>query len=419
MPKLGLGIDVLTAAQDRIRWTFDNFERVYLSFSGGKDSGTMMHLVMEEAIKRQRRIGILAIDWECQLSHTIDFMREMFTLYREWIDPHWVALPMKTWNACSQIETEWTAWDQSKRELWVRQPEAQSITDFARYPFYFEGMPFEEFVPAFGVWYAQGEPCACFVGIRADESLNRFRTIARSNKPTYEGKMWTTNVEADVWNIYPIYDWRTEDIWTYHGKTGLPYNKLYDRMHQAGMKLSQMRICEPFGDEARKGLWLYQVVEPAMWAKVCLRVAGANAGALYSNEKGAVMGNHQIALPEGHTYESFAHHILSTMPPRTAEHYKNKLAVYIKWWSRRGYNEGIPDFTEVRLESAGKVPSWRKIVKTFLKNDFWCKGLGFSPTKSQAYQKYVDLSKRRRNEWGIFPTEQTEETHANPEVNAQ
>lgn len=405
MPKRGLGIDVYTAAKERIEWTFDNFERVYMSFSAGKDSTVMLHMVMEEAAKRSRKVGCFFIDWECQIGLTIQFAKQMYAKYAEHIEPHWVALPVKTWNACSQIEPEWTAWDPEKQDLWVRQPEPESITDPSFYPFYYSGMPFEEFVPAFGEWYAKGKPCACFVGIRADESLNRFRSVARSDKPTYQGKPWTTNAIADTWNVYPIYDWRTEDIWTYFAKHDKPYNKLYDRMHQAGIKISQMRICEPFGDEARKGLWLYQVVEPAMWAKVCLRVAGANTGALYSQEKGAVLGNHKIALPEGHTYESFAKHLLNTMPPRTAEHYKGKLAVYIKWWGKRGYPDGVPDSADARLEAQGKVPSWRKVVKTFLKNDYWCKGLGFSPTKSHAYQRYLELAKKRRNEWNIFPTE--------------
>lgn len=403
MPKHKIGIDVLTAAKQRIEWTFDTFEKIYLSFSAGKDSAVMLHLVMDEAKKRNRKVGCFFIDWECQIKLTIDFAKKMYAEYANNIEPYWVALPIKTWNSCSQIEPEWTAWDNEKKELWVRQPEPESITDMAYFPFYYEGMPFEEFVPKFGEWYAQGQSCACFVGIRADESLNRFRTIARSDKPKYDGKAWTTNAIADVWNIYPIYDWRTEDIWTYFAKASKPYNKLYDRMHQAGIKISQMRICEPFGDEARKGLWLYQVVEPSMWAKVCLRVAGANTGALYSTEKGAVLGNHHISLPKGHTYESFAKHLLNTMPPKTAEHYKNKLAVYIKWWSKRGYDQNIPDLAEVRLESAGKVPTWRKICKTFLRNDYWCKGLGFSPTKSAAYQKYIELSKKRRKEWNIFP----------------
>jgi predicted phosphoadenosine phosphosulfate sulfurtransferase len=402
LPKRGLGIDVLTAAKERINWTFNTFNKIYLSFSAGKDSTVMLHLVMEEAKRRNRKVGVFFLDWECQIGLTVDFAERMYKEYAENIEPYWIALPITTWNACSQIEPEWTAWDRKKEQLWVRQPNAMSITSMDYFPFYYEGMPFEEFVPSFGQWYANGESCGCFVGIRADESLNRFRTVARSNKPKYEGKSWTTNVCADVWNIYPIYDWKTEDIWRYLSK-GKSYNKLYDRMHQAGIKISQMRICEPFGDEARKGLWLYQVVEPQMWAKVCLRVAGANTGALYCNEKGAILGNHHISLPNGHTYESFAKHLLSTMPKRTSEHYKNKLAVYIKWWSKRGYDEGIPDSAEVRLESAGKVPTWRKVCKTILRNDYWCKGLGFSPTKNHAYQRYVEMSKKRRKEWGIFP----------------
>lgn len=402
MPKRGLGIDVYTAAQERIEWTFDTFDKVYLSFSGGKDSTVLLHMVMAEAIKRKRKVGLLFIDWECQMRLTIDFVRDMYRQYADHIIPYWVALPMKTWNACSQFEPEWTAWELAKRDLWVRQPDALSITDPSAFPFYYDGMPFEEFVPAFGEWFADGEECAAFVGIRADESLNRFRTVARKNKPTYDGKPWTTNVEADVWNVYPIYDWHVTDIWGYLAKERRQYNRLYDRMYQAGMTPHQMRICEPFGDEARKGLWLYQAVEPEMWAKVSLRVAGANTGNLYSRERGAVMGNAFIALPEGHTYESFANHLLSTMPGPTAQHYKNKLAVYLKWWSVRGYPDGIPDMVEARLESAGKVPSWRKIVKTFLKNDYWCKGLGFSPTKSSAYEKYQALMARRRKEWDIF-----------------
>jgi len=403
MPKRGLGTDVYSAAKERIEWTFDNFEKIYLSFSGGKDSTVMIHMVMDEAKKRGRKVGCFFLDWECQITHTIEFCQQMFAEYSEQIEPYWFALPVKTWNSCSQIEPEWTAWDNGKKELWVRQPAPESITDASKFPFYYEGMPFEEFVPEFGKWYADGKLCACFVGIRADESLNRFRTIARANKPKYDGKAWTTNAIADVWNVYPIYDWRTDDIWTYLGKYKKPYNKLYDCMHQAGVKISQMRICEPFGDEARKGLWLYQIVEPAMWAKVCLRVAGANTGALYCGEKGAILGNHHISLPDGHSYESFANHLLKTMVPKTSEHYKNKLAVYIKWWSKRGYDQGIPDSAEVRLESAGKVPSWRKVCKTFLRNDYWCKGLGFSPTKSAAYQKYIELSKKRRKAWNIFP----------------
>jgi predicted phosphoadenosine phosphosulfate sulfurtransferase len=202
--------------------------------------------------------------------------------------------------------------------------------------------------------------------------------------------------------VYPIYDWNTEDIWTFHGKTGAAHNPLYDRMHQAGMTIHQMRICEPFGDTQKHSLWLYQVVEPAMWAKLVYRVAGANSGALYANESGNVMGNRQISLPTGHTWESYANFLLRTMPPKTAEHYRNKIAVYLNWWRSRGYPEGVPQEAERTLETYGKVPSWRKICKTLLGNDYWCRWLGFSPTKTSAYAKYMDLMKRRRKQWQIF-----------------
>jgi len=404
MPKRYLGKDVLTAAQERISWTFDEFERIYCSFSAGKDSGVMVHLVCEEARKRGRKIGLFMLDWEAQFSLTIDFAKHIFEEYADCIEPYWVAVPIKTWNACSMHEPEWKSWDQDKKNLWVRQPDPISITDPETFPFWYDGIMFEEFVPTFGQWYAQGQKCAAFVGIRTQESLNRFRSLSRE-KPMYGGKHYTTNVVEDVWNVYPIYDWQTEDIWRYHANSGKQHNKLYDRMHQAGMTIHQMRICEPFGDESRKGLWLYQVVEPLTWAKLVLRVNGANTGKVYANERGNVMGNHTITLPDGHTWESFALSLLQSTPPKTSQHYKNKIAVYLKWWQSRGYPEGIPDEVDLKIENTGKAPSWRRICKTLLKNDYWCKYLGFSPTKTSAYQKYTELMERRRKNWNIFSDE--------------
>lgn len=401
MPKKRLDKNVFDAAVERINWTFDNFDRIYCSFSAGKDSGVMTHLVCQEARKRGRKIGLFFLDWECQFSLTIDFAKIIFETYKDCIEPYWVSVPIKTWNACSMYEPEWTAWDESKQNLWAREKDEISIKDGSFFPFWYDGIMFEEFVPTFGQWYAKGEKCACFVGIRTQESLNRFRSLSRE-KPMYDGKAYTTNVVENVWNVYPIYDWVTEDIWTYHGKTGLPYNKLYDRMHQAGMSLHSMRICEPMGDESRKGLWLYQVVEPSLWARIVMRVNGANTGKMYSNERGNVMGNHTITLPDGHNWESFAKSILESCPPQTSQHYKNKIAVYINWWRKHGYPDSIPDESPIKIENAGKAPSWRRICKCLLRNDYWCKYLGFSPTKTSAYQRYTDMMKKRREQWGIF-----------------
>lgn len=58
--------NVLTATRDRISKVFDEFEKIYVSFSGGKDSSVMTHLVIEEAIKRNKIVGLLIIDLEAQ-----------------------------------------------------------------------------------------------------------------------------------------------------------------------------------------------------------------------------------------------------------------------------------------------------------------------------------------------------------------
>lgn len=397
-----LGIDVLTASKERIKWAFDNFEKICISFSGGKDSTAMTHLVMEEAIKRNRKVALLFIDWEIQYKLTIEHVQHIYDMYKDYIIPYWVALPLLTDNACSMYEPEWISWDKAKENLWTRKPPKIAITDENYFPFYYYKITFEEFVPLFGEWYGEGKSTACFVGIRTRESLNRYRALTNKKKNKYQDKMFTTCVTDDVYNVYPIYDWSAEDDWKYFGKTKKPYNKLYDRFFQAGLTLHQMRVDEPFGDTTRRSLWLYQIIEPETWGKMVLRVNGANSGSLYSRDNGNILGNRSITLPKGHTWQSFSNFLLDTMPKKTAEHYKTKIAVYIKWYMNRGYVDGIPDEVDKQMEKQNDVPSWRRICQTLLRNDYWCKGLGFSPTKQSAYNQYLERMKKKRKEWNIY-----------------
>ena len=408
--KRQIGLNVLEAAQKRIAWVFDEFPRIYVSFSGGKDSTVMLHLVMSEAIKRGRRVGVLFVDLEGQYKLTIDHVQAMYDLYATHIEPYWVALPIHLRNAVSMYQHHWICWHPEAREAWIRTPPEMAVTDSGAFPFYHYAMEFEEFVPAFGKWYAQGEACACFVGIRTGESLNRWRTIAGHGikwRDESGKKNWAGYVGETLWNIYPIYDWTEKDIWAYHGKTKLPYNRLYDRMYQAGLTLHQMRICQPYGDDQRKGLWLFHIIEPETWARVVARVNGANSGALYAQESGNILGNLKISKPEGHTWESFANLLLESLPPKTKEHYKNKIAVFLYWWQQRGYPHGIPDEADPKEEAAKNVPSWRRICKVLLRNDYWCKGLSFSQHKSQSYEKYLRIMRQRRAKWGIYSNTQS------------
>lgn len=402
MPKRGLGVTVEEAARERISWAFDRCDRAYCSFSAGKDSTVMVHLVMAEAIRRNRKVGLLLVDLEGQYAVTIRHAQTVFEMYREHIEPYWVCLPILLRNAVSVYEPRWQCWDPDQREAWIRPVPEGAISDPGYFPWFRRGMEFEEFVPEFGEWYAQGERTACFVGIRADESLNRFRTVASGTKQMLEGQRYTSLITPSVYNVYPIYDWRTEDLWTWHARNPeMPYNELYDLMHLAGLSIHQMRICQPYGDDQRRGLWLFHLIEPETWARVVARVNGANGGALYVQEWGNINGYRRVTKPPGHTWRTFAELLLKSMPPAMEEHYSNKITLFEKWWIERGYPRGIPDEAPYAVEAARKAPSWRRVVKSLLRNDYWGKGLGFSQQKSEAYLRYLDLMRRRKAQWGI------------------
>ena len=397
--KIQLEINVLQAARERISFTFDNFESIFLSFSGGKDSSVMFHLVMDEAIKRNRKIAIMLIDFEAQYKNTEAHALEMFERYKGNIDLHWICLPIKLRNASSNFEPVWTCWDAEREADWVRPlPKHEGVvSDIDFYPFFQSGMEFEEFIILFGEWYGQGKPTAGFVGIRADESLNRYRTIAIFDKQMYQEKRWTTLAGDNLYNIYPIYDWRTRDIWIYHAlNPDREHNKIYDLMHQAGVKPSQQRLCQPYGDDQRRGLWLYHILEPETWFKVVARCNGVNSGALYIQESGNINGYNKIKIPEGHTYKSFCNLLLSTMPPITRDHFVERFRVFLKGWRGRGYQNGIPDVAPKVLEDQHWAPSYRRLCKVLLRNDWWCKGLGMTQPKSEAYGRYLDIKKKRK-----------------------
>ncbi len=402
MPKRYLSKSVLEAAHERISWMFDKFARIYVSFSAGKDSTVMLHLVAAEARRRNRRIGILLVDLEGQYRCTIEHAEQCIQQYEDIADVFWVALPIALRNAVSVYEPKWLCWDPDKKSAWIRQPSRYSIRDESYFPFFRRGMEFEEFVPEFGEWYAQGELTACCVGIRSDESLNRFRTIVSMRKIKLEDRGYTSLVTPNVFNVYPIYDWRTEDIWTWHARyPQYCYNKLYDLMAKAGLAISQMRICQPYGDDQRRGLWLFHVLEPETWARVVARVNGANGGALYIQEWGNINGYRQITKPPGHTWRSFAALLISSMPPAMEKHYRDKVLLFERWWSERGYPSGIPDEADHAMETQHLAPSWRRVCKSLLRNDYWCKGLGFSQHKSDAYERYQSMMGRRRENWDV------------------
>lgn len=419
--------NVFVAAQERISYIFDEFKNICISFSGGKDSGVCLNLMIDEARKRKRKFGVMFIDVEASYEMTIEFVKTMIEENRDVIIPYWISLPMESPNSLSYLEPTWIWWDKEKEAIWVREiPEMEYVITEENNPIdlYKKNMPFEEFVKIFGLWFGKGEKTAIIVGLRTDESLNRYRAIV-AGKKLYKNKKYSTNIIKEIYNFYPIYDWRVEDIWTYNGKYNKKYNPLYNLMYKAGVSISQMRVDEPFGNESKAGLNLFKVIEPATWIKVVNRVSGANFGNIYHGTK--IMKSN-YTLPKNHTWKSFTKFLLSTLPPATAAHYKIKFIKFIKYWYKKGCpipedmielleskysdyiensnsisNRGAKNKTVIRfrkiLDEAPEIGmakqflTWKRMAMCIIKNDFLCKGLYFGTTKDLTVRQQKIMEK--------------------------
>ena len=394
----------------------------------------MLNLVLDymRANGITKKIGVQILDNEANYSHSLDFMHSILEKNLDLLEVYWCCLPITLPCTVSAYHIDWQCWGEGDRERWIRpMPDKPYIVNLQNHPFDFfhEDMSYDEFWDGFGHWYSQGKLCANLIGIRASESLNRYRAILNPDKTMLDGKCWTKKNGPTNYNVYPIYDWRTEDIWTANCKFDWEYNKLYDIFYRAGIPVSKMRVASPFMSESKSSLSMYRVIDSECWARLCSRVQGANFVATYGKQ----LTYRSVSLPEGHTWKSFVKFLLDTLPKESAENFKQRFVQSIKFWGRTG--RGLPEEViadleknNVRFKINGTTPhggnhlrrvviklppdqldslqchnsqvtSWKRFAMTILKNDHTCKYMGLAPTQEQArrqreiMKKYKTLGK--------------------------
>ena len=413
--KIYLNQNVYEAAQERIKFIFDEFERVCVSFSGGKDSTVVMHLAIDEARRRGRKIDVMFVDVEAFYKMTIDHIKSMFEENRDVVCPAWICLPLTTPNALSAHEPTWIFWEPGREDIWIRpMPQNEWVINLEnqKTPFYNPNnlISISQFLHKYNDYLAADKKTAMLLGLRADESLNRFRAIVR-DKEKYKGKHYSTRV-GRAWSFSPIYDWHVNDIWTYIAKYNKPYNRLYDLFYRAGLPLNKMRVDEPFGNESKAGLNLFRVIEPQTWVRIVGRVSGANFGNIYTNTKAI---NGQLALPPGHTWKSFCKFLLSTLPADTADNYRSRFINFIRYCNKKGHPMSDAFILELETDPAPNshgainrsktdgnrqldILTWRKMCICILKNDYSCRGLSLSKNKAaierskEVVQRALDIA---------------------------
>ena len=319
MSKIYLKKNVLDAAIERLEIIFKNFDNIYFSVSGGKDSSVMVQLANQVAKRLNKKFDVLFIDLEAQYQYTIQHVYQLKTL-SQIRDFYHIALPIALRNAVSILQPKWICWEEKSKHLWVRDlPEDSINIHNCPFSWFKPGEEFEDFMIEFADWYQKkyNGPIAAGIGIRTDESLNRFRTIAyQDRKITFCDYNWTTklrfnDLHINAYNFYPIYDWSAEDIWGAVSKFGLEFNYVYELMYKNGLSIYEQRLCQPYGDDQKNGLDQFKAIEYETWGKVLNRVNGVNFGNIYC--KTTALGNIKSTKPDFMTWQEYTVFLLESI----------------------------------------------------------------------------------------------------------
>lgn len=429
--------NVYEAVQKRLHFIFEEFDNIFVSFSGGKDSGLLLNLTLDFQKKYypDKKIGVFHQDFEAQYSFTTEYVERTFERIKDEVEPYWVCLPMATRTAVSNYEMYWYPWDDTKEDLWVRpMPEHPYVINLQNNPIttYHYRMHQEDLSKQFSRWYriSHGDKkTICLLGMRADESVQRYSGIFRK-KYGYKGSCWISKQFKNTWAASPLYDWSKQDVWHANSLFHYDYNELYDMYYKAGLTLDQMRVASPFNDYAKDSLNIYRILDPKMWAKLVGRVQGANFGAIYGRTK--MLAYKKLVLPEGHTWQSYTKFLLDTLPARVRNNYVKKFNTSMDFWhnvgggleerviqelTEKGYNirrNGVSNYTLMKnsrivfigeipdhtddIKSSKDIPSWKRMCYCILRNDHTCRFMGFNLTREQ--QRRIDTLKLKYNKVG-------------------
>ncbi|EGO5016476.1 TPA: DUF3440 domain-containing protein [Enterococcus faecalis] len=393
-------MNVLDATKQRLTYIFSEFSHVYFSLSGGKDSGVMVQLANQVALEMNRTFDLYILDVEANYVSTLDFIERMKQLPAV-KDVYHFCLPFFEDNNTSIFQPQWLMWNPAEKEKWVHPMpngvihEGNLPTSLVKAVSKSHGNP-DHFSHHFLAWYSdqhQGESVACGVGIRAEESLNRFNAIAKGHRK-YEGKSWINQATEENYNFYPLYDWKVMDIWGAVAQLDLDYNTFYEKLFKLGVPLSQMRICQPYGLQQRKGLKQFALVEPETWEKVMNRVSGANFGSLYART--ALLGHFQSKKPEYMSWQEYAVFLLETIGLSSSglrNHYYRKIKILMTYY-QLNFAMTVADMSD---ESSPKQwhyderlwHNWKGIARAVEKNDFAFTTRGYSLTKEDEKELYA------------------------------
>lgn len=371
MAKKYLDKNVYEASIERIEFALNHFDDFYVSFSGGKDSGVLINLVIDVA-KKLNKLPVKTVfsDLECIYQKTVDYTKHIMELPE--VEPYWLCFDEIDQNASSVFERYYRMWDESKKEKWIRpMPKENYVINIHNCPSEFKKYlkldSIDDWsIEMIGEYFCDisGAKNICnFIGMRADESYGRHMAIkTQKNRNKINNHTYMTKNEATrTWTCLPIYDWCFPDIWKYYTLENKNYNIVYDDFLKIGIPESEMRTCFAFGEEQKKSLWMWSQIESETWEKLVNRVEGANFGKIYNHTN---INRGKIKKPDNVTWKEYCNILLNNLPPLAKDNFTEKFEIVYNYHKKMySEKEGI-DFNLIECDSRKEAKN--KVIETGL-----------------------------------------------------
>lgn len=326
-------ISVLESAENRVKYIFDNFDSIVVSISGGKDSTVLASLMLKEAERRGRKIGLFFLDEEVVYQSTIDMISYLMGLYPENTIRYWLQIPFRLTNSSSQMQSQLDAWAENKRKLWIHKRHRNNIlsppwTHKTIIADKNKGFGFYDVLRNFQMTFAN---TAFVAGLRASESPERY--YATTKYAGYKDILWSTKQVRGNVSFYPLYDWEVQDIWKYIFDNGLKYHRYYDFAYKKGISPYKMRVSSLTHEKAFHSIQELPEFEFETYEKLLKRIAGISfAQETARNEKMFLVQK----LPKNFkTWKQYRDSLLASYP--VPEH----KAIFEKRFSKHLQNEYV------------------------------------------------------------------------------
>ncbi len=271
LKRIRSGMNVLTAARQRIKNVFANGVPVYMSFSAGKDSIVLADLTYQLIRAGEINLALLTVIFideeaifDC-IEATAGEWRQKFLLAGAAFQ--WWCIEVRHYNCFNELASDesFICWDRYKQEVWVRRPPAFAIREHSRLRPRLES--YQEFLPKIT------KDGIVITGVRAAESVQRLQYMAKLNM----------GIKGITQNniIYPIYDWKNADVWLYLKQRQLAVPDVYLKMYQAGVNRNNLRVSQFFSIDTARSLVQLNEYYPDLMERIIRREPNAYLAALY------------------------------------------------------------------------------------------------------------------------------------------